>query len=82
MLIALGLAITFGLMGVINMAHGELMMIGAYTTYEVQMLFGHTPDNPVNHYYLAALPISISGCGRCWPDHGRISCEAFVQPPA
>ena len=58
-LIALGLAITFGLMGVINMAHGELMMIGAYTTYEVQMLFGHTPDNPVNHYYLIALPIAF-----------------------
>ena len=58
-LIALGLAITFGLMGVINMAHGELMMIGAYTTYEVQMLFGHTPDNPVNHYYLAALPTAF-----------------------
>ena len=58
-LIALGLAITFGLMGVINMAHGELMMIGAYTTYEVQMLFGHTPDNPVNHYYLVALPVAF-----------------------
>ena len=58
-LIALGLAITFGLMGVINMAHGELMMIGAYATYEVQMLFGHTPDNPVNHYYLVALPIAF-----------------------
>jgi urea transport system permease protein len=58
-LIALGLAITFGLMGVINMAHGELMMIGAYTTYEVQMLFGHTTDNPVNHYYLVALPIAF-----------------------
>jgi urea transport system permease protein len=35
-LIAIGLAITFGVMGVINMAHGELMMIGAYTTYVVQ----------------------------------------------
>ena len=34
-----GLAITYGLMGVINMAHGELMMIGAYTTYVVQNLF-------------------------------------------
>ena len=42
---ALGLAITFGLMGVINMAHGELMMIGAYVTYEMQMYFGHSPDN-------------------------------------
>jgi urea transport system permease protein len=37
-LIAIGLAITFGVMGVINMAHGELMMLGAYTTYVVQMV--------------------------------------------
>lgn len=62
-LMALGLAITFGLMGVINMAHGELMMIGAYVTYEVQMYFGHSPDNPVDSYYFAALPMAflISG---------------------
>ena len=39
LLAALGLAITYGLMGVINMAHGELIMIGAYTTYVVQNLF-------------------------------------------
>ena len=58
-LIALGLAITFGLMGVINMAHGELMMIGAYVTYEVQMHFGHTPENPVDSYYFAALPMAF-----------------------
>ena len=37
-LAAIGLAITFGVMGVINMAHGELIMIGAYTTYVVQLL--------------------------------------------
>jgi urea transport system permease protein len=37
-LIAVGLAITFGVMGVINMAHGELMMLGAYTTYVVQTI--------------------------------------------
>ena len=37
-LIAIGLAITFGVMGVINMAHGELMMLGAYTTYVVQLM--------------------------------------------
>ena len=58
-LMALGLAITFGLMGVINMAHGELMMIGAYATFEMQRLFGHTPDNPSDWYYVAALPISF-----------------------
>ncbi len=38
-LAAIGLAITFGVMGVINMAHGELIMLGAYTTYVVQLLF-------------------------------------------
>ena len=42
LLSAIGLAITFGVMGVINMAHGELMMLGAYTTYVVQQLMpGH-----------------------------------------
>ena len=58
-LMALGLAITFGLMGVINMAHGELMMIGAYATFEMQRLFGHTPDNSSDWYYVAALPAAF-----------------------
>jgi urea transport system permease protein len=40
LVVALGLAITFGLMGVINMAHGEMIAIGAYATYVVQNLFG------------------------------------------
>ncbi|MCR6655902.1 MAG: urea ABC transporter permease subunit UrtB [Opitutus sp.] len=40
LIVALGLAITFGLMGVINMAHGEMIAIGAYTTYVVQNIFG------------------------------------------
>jgi len=44
---------------VINMAHGELMMIGAYATYEVQLLFGHTPDDPVNVFFLVALPVAF-----------------------
>ena len=47
LLVALGLAITYGLMGVINMAHGELMMIGAYATYVVQNLFkAYAPGAP------------------------------------
>ena len=58
-LIALGLAVTFGLMGVINMAHGELVMIGAYATYEVQRVLGHSADNAVDHYYLVALPVAF-----------------------
>ncbi len=40
---ALGLAIVFGLMGVINLAHGELMMLGAYSTYVIQLLFKQLP---------------------------------------
>jgi len=40
LVVAMGLAITFGLMGVINMAHGELIAVGAYTTYVVQNIFG------------------------------------------
>ncbi len=43
LLAALGLAITYGLMGVINMAHGELMMIGAYATYVMQGIFQQLP---------------------------------------
>lgn len=41
---AIGLAITFGVMGVINMAHGELMMIGAYTTYVIQLMMPNNID--------------------------------------
>ena len=45
LLAAVGLAITFGVMGVINMAHGELMMLGAYTTFVIQELIRtHAPD--------------------------------------
>ena len=56
-IMALGLAITFGLMGVINMAHGELMMVGAFTTYVVQQLFvNHLPQGMFNWYYVVALP--------------------------
>jgi urea transport system permease protein len=38
LLAAIGLAITFGVMGVINMAHGEMVMLGAYTTYVTQLV--------------------------------------------
>ncbi|MDF3129386.1 urea ABC transporter permease subunit UrtB [Kiritimatiellaeota bacterium B1221] len=58
-LMALGLAIIYGLMGVINMAHGEMMMIGAYTTFVLQKVFGHGPETPQNHFFLVALPASF-----------------------
>jgi len=58
-LVALGLSITFGLMGVINMAHGEMLMIGAYTTYCIQLLFGHSAENPAPLFFFVALPASF-----------------------
>ncbi|MDC3171053.1 branched-chain amino acid ABC transporter permease [Prochlorococcus sp. AH-716-E13] len=53
---ALGLAIVFGLMGVINLAHGELMMLGAYTTYVTQLIFKLPLLKP---YYNAYVIVSI-----------------------
>ena len=59
LLVALGLAITYGLMGVINMAHGELMMIGAYATYVVQAAFRHYLPDAFDWYLLAAVPLAF-----------------------
>jgi urea transport system permease protein len=59
MLVALGLAVTYGLMGVINMAHGELMMIGAYTTYVVQNLFRQHLPGAFDWYIVAAVPAAF-----------------------
>ena len=59
-LAALGLAVVFGLMGVINMAHGELMMIGAYTTFVVQNLFKDGPLEALFPFYiLLAIPAAF-----------------------
>ena len=59
LLAALGLAITYGLMGVINMAHGELIMIGAYTTYVVQNLFRANLPGSFDWYLACAVPASF-----------------------
>lgn len=59
LLVALGLAITYGLMGVINMAHGELMMVGAYATYVVQNLFKAYLPGAFHWYVLAAIPVAF-----------------------
>jgi urea transport system permease protein len=59
LLVALGLAITYGLMGVINMAHGELMMIGAYATYLVQVAFRQYLPGAFDFYLLAAVPVAF-----------------------
>lgn len=60
LLIALGLSITFGLMKIINMAHGELIMIGAYSAYVVQLIFKSFMDGKLfDWYFILAIPISF-----------------------
>ncbi|MGB1906855.1 MAG: urea ABC transporter permease subunit UrtB, partial [Spongiibacter sp.] len=52
---AVGLAITFGVMGVINMAHGEMMMLGAYTTYVIQLIM----PNYIDYSIIVAIPAAF-----------------------
>src|ERR1700730_9055704 len=60
LLAAIGLAITFGVMGVINMAHGEMIMLGAYSTFVVQELFrGFLPPQWIDGYLVAAVPVAF-----------------------
>jgi len=57
--VALGLAVTFGLLGVINMAHGEMLMLGAYCTYGVQSFFQAYAPGALQYYLLAAIPVAF-----------------------
>lgn len=59
LIVALGLAIVFGLMGVINLAHGELMMFGAYTTFVVQNVAKSIGGIAPEMYIFAALPLAF-----------------------
>ncbi len=57
LLAAIGLAITFGVMGVINMAHGEMIMLGAYSAFVVQELFrAFLPPALIDYYLLVSIP--------------------------
>ncbi|MFA7902540.1 urea ABC transporter permease subunit UrtB [Pseudomonas aeruginosa] len=60
LLAALGLAITFGLLGVINMAHGEMLMLGAYSTYMVQVVVQRYAPGALEFYPLIALPVAFA----------------------
>jgi urea transport system permease protein len=60
LLAALGLAITYGVMGVINMAHGEFLMIGAYATFVVQGLFRAYAPAWLDAYVIAAIPAAFA----------------------
>jgi len=59
LVVALGLAITFGLMGVINMAHGEVMMVGAYAAYVSQRLFQRFGASGLEYYFIPALALAF-----------------------
>ena len=54
---SLGLAITFGLMGIINMAHGEMLMLGSYTAYVAKRCLRH-PSQGI-WYFFSSLPLSV-----------------------
>ncbi len=59
LIMSLGLAVTFGLMGIINMAHGEMLMLGSYTAYVVQELFASHFPAQQDYYFFLALPLSF-----------------------
>lgn len=67
LIMSVGLAIVFGLMGVINMAHGELMMVGAYATFITQEVFrAFLPPTVFDYYFAVAMPMAFlaaAGCG-------------------
>ena len=77
-----GLAITYGLMGVINMAHGELIMIGAYATYVVQNLFRAYLPGAFDWYLLAAMPGGVPGRRRwsAWCSSARVIRWLYGRP--
>jgi urea transport system permease protein len=63
LLAAIGLAITFGVMGVINMAHGEMVMIGAYTTFVVQEIIRTRNPGLFDYSLLIAVPLAFLVAG-------------------
>jgi len=64
LLAAIGLAITFGVMGVINMAHGEMIMVGAYVAYTVQQFFrAYLPPGLIDGYLIVAVPVAFLFAG-------------------
>jgi urea transport system permease protein len=63
LLAAIGLAITFGVMGVINMAHGEMVMLGAYTTFVVQEVFRAYAPGAFDLSLLVAVPAAFAVAG-------------------
>jgi urea transport system permease protein len=86
-LMALGLSIVFGLMGVINMAHGELMMIGAYATYVTQNIFAwgithfHLSPGMQGAYFVCAIPAAfLASAATGWLIEALIVRHLYGRP--
>jgi urea transport system permease protein len=81
LVMSVGLAVTFGLMGIINMAHGEMLMIGSYTAFVVQELFqAHWPARQ-DYYFFVALPLSFVTAGLVgWALEGTILRHLYGRP--
>src|SRR3546814_18019267 len=78
LLAAVGLAITFGVMGIINMAHGEMIMLGAYSAYVTQEFFrSFLPPAWLGAYLIVALPVAflVAGCIGVIIERGVIRSE-------
>src|SRR6202021_326983 len=78
LLAAIGLAITFGVMGVINMAHGEMVMLGAYSTYVVQSLL---PPSLQNWSLAFAIPLAFVVAGVVGIAIERLGIRFLYPPP-
>jgi urea transport system permease protein len=65
LLTALGLSIVFGLLGVINLAHGEFIMIGAYATFVVERLMQAYLPGMFSAYIFVAIPVAFVVCAAC-----------------
>ena len=79
LLAAIGLAITFGVMGIINMAHGEMVMIGAYTTYVVQQALATTALGSAS--LLIAVPLAFLVAGGIGVGIERLIIRHLYGPP-
>ena len=69
-------------MGVINMAHGELLMIGAYATYAVQALFARHFPGAQDWYVVAAVPVAFAAAfaGRAWCMERTVIRHLYGRP--
>ena len=82
LLAALGLAITYGVMGVINMAHGELLMIGAYSAFATQSVFRAKFPAYIDWYVIAAIPVAFLAAAAVGMLMERLVDPSALRPSA